>query len=104
MGFSSISINGSDKASDLAYATNCALAKVLKKGLSEDSDTGFNTPGPINVALYFESYIKSVSGSYDLCEVLDTTICILEGWLKADFGKHQNRLEELVSELKRIPR
>jgi len=50
------SVGSSDMASDLAYDVHEAINHVLCKGLKEKGNQ-FNTDGPINVALYFESFL-----------------------------------------------
>lgn len=57
MGYSGLeSYTGSDLASDLAATAVSALATVLAVGLKEEANE-YNTPGCVNVALFFETYI-----------------------------------------------
>ena len=57
MGYTDISIYGSDMASDLAYTVAAAMVKELEKGLKEKDDYGANTEGPENVACFLEELI-----------------------------------------------
>lgn len=51
-GFSGLkSYTDSDKAADLGFAIEDVIVKTLKKGLKEKEDSGYNTGGPVNVAL-----------------------------------------------------
>ena len=60
MGFMSVTIGGSDNASDFAYTVGDKIGKEMLKELKEDSNQ-YNTPGCINVALFVEEILNSTN-------------------------------------------
>lgn len=56
MGYTDISIGGSDRATGLVIDLAAAMLEVLKKEMTAET-TELNTDGPINVALVFEEII-----------------------------------------------
>jgi hypothetical protein len=102
----------SDMAADLAANAEKALVKVLRKGLKEKGNE-FNTPGPVNVALFLEATIKDADYSDDLSKLILDTIGLLEK-LIVEFKQekwddpsnkrmHMTALGRMVKNLKKIP-
>lgn len=56
MGYSDLSIDGSDMASDARYAVCEAIFKALKKELKNDANE-FNTPGYCNIAMMVDEHL-----------------------------------------------
>jgi hypothetical protein len=67
----------SDMAADLAHHAEQSLVKVLRKGLKEKGNE-YNTPGPINVALFLEATIKDAHYNDELSRLILDTIELLE--------------------------
>lgn len=58
MGFMGLEcVNDSDMAADLAHVVLKAVERELRKGFKKEANE-FNTPGPINVALFIEEYLN----------------------------------------------
>jgi hypothetical protein len=60
MGFMSVTVGGSDNASDFAYTVSDKIGKAMLKELENESNE-FNTPGCINVALFVEEILNSAN-------------------------------------------
>ena len=102
MGFMGISCTvDSDAAADLAYTANKTLAKVLREELT-DTGNAWNTPGPVNVALYLEEFVKTTSGSPELAGVVQKTINLLRERIIPAWPQEEKRLTELVAHLGEI--
>ena len=77
----------SDNAASVAYDAIWVMVKSLKKALKEKANK-YNTNGPENVALFFESYIVPASKFYNNCgvdelfELADKTAKKLEKLIK----------------------
>lgn len=114
MGYMDISIFGSDYAADNLSELHKAIAIVLKKQLKESSNE-FNTPGPVNVALFFEEiFCKNMKYFHCMAladvaaqtsEELEKLIALSE---KADWedleskSRHMKRYKELLKSLKKF--
>ncbi len=102
MGFSGLdSFGSSDSASDLAYAADYALAGVLRSGL-DYRGTKWNTPGPVNVALYLEERVCSARHSEELSDVIRQTISQLHV-IASQWPEEKDRLMDLILHLWKIP-
>ncbi len=69
MGYSGITIVDSDMAFDCALSAVRAMVKSLKKSLMVDGG-GFNTDGPVNVALFFSELLASGESEWSQYEDL----------------------------------
>lgn len=56
MGYTDLSVGGSDTASDLACSMVSAMVQVLRSELKEPHNE-FNTPGVLNVAMVLEELV-----------------------------------------------
>ncbi len=85
MGFTDLSIAGSDRAADMAYDIGNILADRLSKELEEETNE-YNTDGFTNTAMFFEEVIcksGSVFMSNDnLQDIADKIIEYLEAIIK----------------------
>lgn len=81
MGFTDLTLNGSDMAADMASFATSAMVRVLRKELSNKANE-YNTPGPVNVALFFEE--RLIPGGFgqdfhsDLTKLAEETLELLE--------------------------
>lgn len=102
----------SDSAADLTANAEKALVKVLRKGLKEKGNE-YNTPGPVNVALFLEATIKNADYNDDLSKLILDTIGLLEKLIAATEREkwdearnkrmHLNAYRRMVKNLKEIP-
>jgi hypothetical protein len=99
MGYSDLSVVGSDMAADAAYEMIQAMTKTLKKELKQKSYNEFNTCGVVNVAMIFDELIipnkyYAVFGGVDLIELAKLTAIKLKKLYdisnKADWGNTQD--------------
>lgn len=99
MGFMDISVVGSDTASDLLWSCGDTLAPLLRRELRV-KNSGWNTDGWCNVALFFDEVIIP-SGHFrnheELVVVARLSLKKLEAWLK-----NPVRNEKLDKDYKRL--
>ena len=104
MGYSDITIFGSDGACDMVFGIISGVVKTLNKELKEET-TSYNTPGPVNVALFIESFLIDNdgwidSGCDDIEDICHKTVKRLDNFIKdaqkkAAWTTEENRLYHL---------
>jgi len=115
MGFMDLSLHGSDMASDASSFATGAMVAVLRKELSNKANE-YNTPGPVNVALYFSE--RLIPGGFHqdfhpgLTKLAEDTLHDLElhyiACEKAEWDDAESKAEHmsvygrLVNELKKF--
>lgn len=93
MGYMDITLHGSDMASDMCAAVTRLIISKLRSELDKYTNE-FNTPGPVNVALFFEErllpggFAKDYNG--ELQKLAEDTLSRMEKLYieseKADWG------------------
>lgn len=114
MGYTDISISGSDMAADLGYSIADSIALLLNTELQNNENSCYNTNGCVNVALIFEELINKtsfMSHEDELYKVAKECRHILEQDLKNSVAAewdskdnkdwHINRYNELILELQK---
>lgn len=96
MGYMGLSCTGdSDTAADLSYLATKTLAKVLQQGLEYHGNV-VNTSGTINVALFFEEYIKKCPSYHEelhkvLCNTINKLKEEIATYKKTNWGDDKNK-------------
>jgi hypothetical protein len=103
MGFSGLNCwQDSDEAADFVGDILEPIVKRMKKELKNKSNE-FNTPGYINVALFFEAFLlKQILYNDELVDIAEKTIEMLEK-NKSEWGsEHKNDFNRMIKNLNKF--